>query len=112
MSRTIGPKPATNAIFIPPILPSSNRGREPGGDGNDLAAVAVELVFLVAVHEIDVELVDPGRGQLAQLFDMLVDFAQHAETIRHLVAHKGSIAGPNLGVVVVVVSGPIRDVAG
>src|SRR5438874_2947383 len=56
------------------------RGRARKG-GDDALAVELEDSFLLAAHEIDVELADADGGELAKLCDVLVDLARHAETV-------------------------------
>ena len=51
-------------------------------------------------------------GELTQLRDMVLDGAQDAEAVRHLVADEPRVRGTDLGVVVVVVPLPVADVAG
>ena len=94
-----------------PACPATSSLRRPER-GDDVAAVGLQLGLLVAVHEVQVELVDPGLRQLAQLGDVLVGLAEDAEPVGHLVAHEGRIGRADLGVVQVVVAGPVGDVAG
>src|SRR5213593_2350791 len=56
--------------------------------GDDVASVGLELRLFVAVHEVEVELVDTGVGELAELGDLLVGAAQDAEPVGHLVTHE------------------------
>src|SRR5712692_4684741 len=86
-------------------------GRAPDG-GDDLLAVDVEDALLVTAHEVDVELTDAERGELAQFRDVLVGLADHAEAVDGLVVHECGVRGPRLGVVVIVVAGPAADVGG
>ena len=72
---------------------------------DDLAPDALELLALVAVHEVDVELVDAGVRQVVELLDDLVDLAEDAEPVGDLVADEAGVRRADLGVVVVVVAG-------
>src|SRR5437764_3708702 len=89
-----------------------------GGGGNsgerrdDALAVELEHPLLFAAHEIDVELTDADGGQLAELFDVLVDLAGDAETIDRFVVDECGVRGARLRVMLVVVAGPISDVRG
>ena len=58
---------------------------------DDVAPVDLELGFLVTVHQVEVELVDAGILELAQLRDVVVDRAQDAEPVRDLVADEGGV---------------------
>src|SRR5918992_505928 len=114
----MGPEPATNEILTS-ARPPPGAARSRGGSGrrvaqrrNDLATVDFELLLLVAVHEVDVELVDAGVGELPQLGDLLVGRPEHAEAVGHLVADERGVARTDLGVMVIVVPGTVRDVAG
>ena len=69
-------------------------------------------LLLVAVHQVEVELVDAGRCELAELGDVLLDRPEDAEPVGHLVADEGRIRRADLGVVVVVVALAVPDVAG
>src|SRR5437868_14408814 len=102
----MGPKPATNGSSSH-LLASSGGGRETRRGGNDLATVALELLFLVAIHEVDVELVDARRRELVEPQHVLLRLTQDAEAVGHLVAHEGGVARPHLGVMVVVVPGAV-----
>jgi hypothetical protein len=79
---------------------------------NHLAPDALELLGLVAVHQVDVELRDAGVGEHLQLLDDLVDLAQDAEPIRHLVADEPGVLGTDLAVMQIVIAGPVADVPG
>ena len=99
------------APSIQPDLGARTSRRTSAHGRDDVAAVGLELVLLVAVHEVEVELVDAGRGELAQLGDVLVDRAEDAEPVGDLVADEGRVGRADLGVVVVVVArrGPGRS---
>jgi hypothetical protein len=58
---------------------------------DDVRPVGLELGFLVAIHEVQVELVDAGIRELAQLGDLLIGAAQDAEAVGHLVADERRI---------------------
>src|SRR3989304_1642657 len=66
-----GPPARRPAIpLLPPApgpQPCSSRRRHARQRRDDLAAVDLDLLLLVAVHEVEVELVDARRGQFAQL---------------------------------------------
>ena len=79
---------------------------------DDLAPDPLELLALVAVHQVDVELVDAGVREDVELLDDLVDLAEDAEPVRDLVADEAGVRRADLGVVVVVVAGAVLDVAG
>src|SRR5688572_19032212 len=79
---------------------------------NDLAPDPFELLALVAVHEVHVELGHPGVGEHVELVDDLRDLAEDAEAVGDLVADEAGIRRPDLRVVVIVVPGPVLDVAG
>ena len=58
-------------------------GPESAANGrDDVAAVGLELGLLVAVHQVEVELVDAGVGELAQLGDVLVGASRGRRTGR------------------------------
>ena len=84
-----------------PVLAGRDRSVAHGGD--HVAAVRRQLGLLVTVHEVEVELVDAGVGQLAELGDVLVGLAQHAEPVRHLVPDERRVRRADLGVMEVVV---------
>ena len=70
---------------------------------DDALAVAVERRLLRVVHEVDVELVDAERLELAQLGDVVLDRAEHAEAVDDLVGHELGVrvaGAPVVGVVV------------
>ena len=79
---------------------------------DDLAAVDLEDGLFIAVHQVDVELVDARVGKALELGEMVVDRAEHAEAVGHLVADEARVRRPHLGVVEVVVALPVADVAG
>src|SRR3990170_877266 len=110
-----GPPASRPAIpLLPPApgpQPCSSRRRHARQRRDDLAAVDLDLLLLVAVHEVEVELVDAGRGQFAQLADVVVRGSQDAEAVGPLVAHEAGIGRADLGVVEVVVAGAVLDVA-
>src|SRR5207247_2442746 len=76
-------------------------------DGDEL-----EDAFLLAAHEIDVELTNPDRGKLAELLDVLVDLAGHAEAVDGLVIDERRVRRTRLGVMLVVVPGTVSHVRG
>jgi hypothetical protein len=69
-------------------------------------------VLLPLGHQVDVELVDADRLELAELLDRLVGRAQHAEAVADLVAHERAVLGARARVLVVVVARLVRDVVG
>src|SRR5712691_1715188 len=76
-----GQLPRTAPVRTGPGLPAFEA---PNGR-NDLAAVDLQLGLLVAVHQIDVELRHPGRGEVTQLLDVVRDLAEDAEPVGHLI---------------------------
>src|SRR5664279_3608958 len=62
-------------------LSSGPARRQIAQDRDDLSAVGFQDRFLVAIHQVDVELVNAGRGQLAQLGQVVGHRAEHAEPI-------------------------------
>src|SRR5256885_624320 len=92
--------------------PRLGGGRNPGERRDDALAIELEDPLLLAAHEIDVELTDADRGELAELFDVLVDLAGDAETIDRFVVDECGIRGPRLGVMLVVIARAISDVRG
>src|SRR5687768_1712568 len=79
---------------------------------DDLATVDLERLLLVAVHQVDVELVDTGVGQFGQLAPVVVDRSDDAEAVDHLVGHELCIGRADLRVMQVVVSRPVANVTG
>ena len=73
---------------------------------DDVLPVGLDLFLLVAVHQVEVELVDARDLQLAQLGHMLVGRAEDAEPIGYLIADERGIRRADLGMVAVVVAGP------
>src|SRR6266542_1193901 len=55
---------------------------------DDLLAVRAQDLLLALGHEVDVELVDADRLQLAQLLRRLLDGAEDAEAVGDLVRHE------------------------
>ena len=88
--------------------PARCRSRACGGavpqGRNDVTAVDLEDALLVAVHQVDVELVDAGVREAPELRDVIVDRAEHAEPVGDLVADEPGVGRPDLGVVQVVVA--------
>src|SRR6478736_1049901 len=82
--------------------PGSGRPTALREGGDDVAPVGLELGFLVAIHEIQVELVDAGLGELVQLGDVLLRRPEQAEPVGHLVADEGRIGRSDLRVMEVV----------
>src|SRR3989442_10168036 len=66
-------------------------GARLGGGGrsrqcrDDALAIDLEDLLLLAAHEVDVELTHADRGELPQLFDVLLDLTGHAETVNRFV---------------------------
>ena len=86
---------------------------QPRAEGrDDVAPVGLELGFLVAVHEIQVELVDAGLGELVQLGDVLLGRPEQAEPVGHVVADERRVGRSDLRVMEVVIALAIADVAG
>ena len=75
-------------------------------------AVGLQLGLLVAVHEVDVELVDAGLVQLEEPSHVLLGRSHDAEAVGHLVGHELRVVGADLGVVAIVVALALADVAG
>src|SRR5439155_92661 len=76
-------------------------------DGDEL-----EDASPLAAHEIDVERTNPDRGKLAELLDVLVDLAGHAEAVDGLVIDERRVRRTRLGVMLVVVPGTVSHVRG
>jgi len=93
------------------VVRHGRRGRA-SERGDDALAVELEDPFLLAAHEIDVELTDADGSELAQLCDVLLDLAGHAETVDGFVVDECGIRRPRFGVVLVVVPGSVPDVRG
>src|SRR5262249_31343773 len=55
---------------------------------DDLPPVDLERLFLAVRHQVDVELVDADRLQLAQLLDGLLGRAEDAEALDDVVGHE------------------------
>src|SRR5436190_22567006 len=85
------------------LPPSGGAGRRSQGR-DDLQAVDLEDGLLVAVHQVDVELVDPHLGEPAELRDVVVDRAEDAEAVRDLVPDAPRVRRPDLPGVVVVIA--------
>src|SRR5439155_1496399 len=64
------------------------RGGNPRQGGDDPFAVDLEDFFFVTAHQIDVELVNADRGELAELFDVLIDLPGHAKAVDRLVVNE------------------------
>src|SRR5215203_781629 len=77
--------------------------RDPRELRDDLLAVSAQNLFLALRHQVDVELVDADRLQLAQLLDRLLDGAEHAEAVGNLVGDALAVGGPDARVILVVV---------
>jgi hypothetical protein len=84
------PMPTLTYRPVPERRPGGGRPGLPHG-GDDVGPVGLDLRFLVAVHEIEVEVVDAGVGELAELGDLLVGAAEDAEAIGHLVADERGV---------------------
>src|SRR4051794_25891645 len=67
------------------------------------ASVRLDGLFLVAVHEVEVELLHADPLELSQPGDLLGRLADYAEAIDRLVVDEAGVGGADLGVVVVVV---------
>src|SRR5688500_8737290 len=80
--------------------------------GNNVAGVGRQRLLLVAVHQVDVELVDARIGQGRELGAVLVDRSDHAEAIDHVVGDKLRVVGADFCVVQVVVALAVADVGG
>src|SRR3989304_10002854 len=102
-------------LFTTIVRPLSRRSGVRGSQSldarHDLAPVDLERLFLVAVHEVDVELVHARVGQLGQLAQVVVDRADDAEAGDHLVVDEVGIVRADLGVGEIVVAGPVADTA-
>ncbi len=66
-------------------------------------AVDVERFFFVAAHEVNVELGDADFAERVELFAMLFDRADEAETIDHFIAHEVRVVAADFTVMVIVV---------
>src|ERR687896_343891 len=96
-----------------PAAPSGPRGglsgsaRQLRGDaceaGKDLLPVRLERLLLALGHEVDVELVDADRLELAQLGDALLGVADDGEAVGDLVGDELAVLGADAAVVLVVV---------
>ena len=92
---------APSSIAVCRVLSAAGTSRSAGMMSR---AVDLERLLLVAVHQVDVELVDAGIGQLAQLLDMVLDGADDAEAVDDLIAHERCVGRADFGVVQVVVA--------
>src|SRR4051794_1230577 len=100
---------------IPDSFPAAAGGNGRLSDGelrDHVLAVAFERRLLRVVHQVDVELVDPELLELAQLRDVVVDRAEHAEAVDDLVGHERRVRVAGAAVVRVVVALPRPDVVG
>src|SRR5512132_2787740 len=69
----------------------SERGRHIPQSGDYFAAVCLEDLFLVAAHEVDVELLHADGGEFAQLGDVRLGIADHTEAPHRLIVDKGGV---------------------
>src|SRR3712207_1458477 len=74
--------------------------------GQDLAPVRGERLLLAFCHEVDVELVDADRLELAQLRRRLLGRAEDAEAVADVVRDELAVLRADAGVLVVVVEPP------
>src|SRR2546428_5244711 len=79
---------------------------------DDPFAVDLEDPLLIAAHQIDVELANADRGELAELFDVLIDLAGHAKAVDRLVVNEGRVRRTGFGMVLVVVTRAVPHVGG
>src|SRR5918911_364042 len=85
---------------------------DPGELRDDLAPVGAEGLLLAAGHEVDVELVDADRLELAQLRGRGLDVAEDAEAVDDLVGDELAVLRPHARVLLVVVELPGLDEVG
>src|SRR2546426_1116361 len=76
----------------------------------DVSTVDLEHLLLVAIHQVDIELIDTDLGQPPKLGQVAVARADHAEPVGHLVANEARIRRADLGMMEVVVARPIPDI--
>ena len=87
-------------------------GRAPSERRNDPAPVGIQGLFLRVVHEVDREVIAAQRAQARELGDMVLDPAEHAETIDDVVGNEVRGRIPRAAVVGVVVVPALLDVVG
>src|SRR5919108_3997232 len=92
--------------------PRGPSGRDLREGGDDLLAVGVQVLLLAFGHEVDVELVDPDRFQLAQLRGHLLGVADDREAFGDLVGHELTVLRALATVLLVVVELPRLDEVG
>ena len=85
---------------------------DPAERGEDVAAVRLKRLLLVLRHQVDVELIDPDRLELAQLCDRQLRIAEDSEAVADLVRHELAVLCADAGVLVVVIELPRLDVVG
>src|ERR671939_598285 len=111
----------TSSSSTPATWPCSKRawpndGRGSGGHAgefrDDVVAVGPERLLLALRHQVDVELVDADRLELAQLLRRLRGCAEDAEAVADLVGDELAVLRADAGVLVVVVELPRLHVVG
>src|SRR5207302_63693 len=102
----------------PPVRPSETTGRDAGSGRHarelrqDVPPVRPERLFLALRHQVDVELVDADRLELAQLLRGLLGGAEDAEAIADLVRDELPVLRAHAAVVLVVVELACADEVG
>ena len=86
--------------------------RRPGEHGQDGPPVGIEGLVFRIVHEIDGEVVGPPVAQRRELLDVILDAAEHAETVDDVIRNEIGRRVPCPAVVGVVVVGAVLDVVG
>src|SRR5918912_2964429 len=111
----------TSSSSTPATWPCSKRawpndGRGSGGHAgefrDDVVAVGPERLLLALRHQVDVELADAHRLELAQLLARLLGGAEDAEAVADLVRDELAVPGADAAVLVVVVELPRLDEVG
>src|SRR6185503_10879137 len=68
-----------------------SRGRSAAHGRNDVPPVQLELLLLVAVHQVQVELIDAGPLELAEPDEVVLGGADEAEPVDDLVGHERGV---------------------
>src|SRR5262245_4277594 len=126
MSAIVSPSTRTSAtddtsvVTIVPLLISvrmrtllercGSGGRCAAHGRDDLPSVELDLLFLVAVHQVQVELVNARPLELAEFHEVLLMRTQDAEAVDDLVGHELGVRAADLGMVEVVVPLALPDV--
>src|SRR5206468_7166622 len=80
--------------------------------GENLLAVDVQCFFLLAAHQVNVELGDARVKELLESAPVLFHSPDYAEAINNLVRYKRGVVASHFGMMMVIVAFAVFDVSG